>query len=504
MSFENLVVEKVVLHEVFKRRHDGALVAPRHAGQLVILPADAMGSFTERVVDAMGDASQSMELEIAEHGPDSAVAQAATLVGKTDRAFISGSAKFADKLASAQQAKNLPGGILVVFTGTVGASSRPFVAIIKAEKQSGFRERGTAIQYLTDLFLTPASKLYKIGFFTLAHARLNLPEGWRAHVYDSHMTQRNREGAAKYFYGTFLGCRMPENSAYLTRSFFENTRDFIRQLSVEPEVKDDLLTSLYTYLKVDHPNLADVMAQLEIAEAAAPSGHEYVHGMTYWAVIADHFYQIQHVSMQAKAMEEYLTWLLRDTGSISATEAVLLQWKFDRSQVGDDDLESIQIGGLMPETIYTAAPDASQTEVKIHVQDVEARESLGERVAATFAKARQVIVDLIGEVETEKIIKAVPPDAALDVRVNIGFRAKKRKLKREVMSSLEAGLRNIADGEIVAKGRNGEVRGNDARLSMDMNVRRISETSSLLDPEDALRQILEVHRRFLHDSKIDQ
>jgi hypothetical protein len=31
-----------------------------------------------------------------------------------------------------------------------------------------------------------------------------------------------------------------------------------------------------------HPNLAEVMAQLEIAEAAAPSGHEYVHGMTYW------------------------------------------------------------------------------------------------------------------------------------------------------------------------------------------------------------------------------
>src|ERR1700744_3226274 len=65
------------------------------------------------------------------------------------------------------------------------------------------------------------------------------------------MTTRNREGAAKYFYGTFLGCRLPENSAYLTRSFFEHTRTFIRDLPVEPEVKDDLLTSLYTYLKVD-------------------------------------------------------------------------------------------------------------------------------------------------------------------------------------------------------------------------------------------------------------
>jgi hypothetical protein len=103
MSFENLVVEKVVLHEVFKRRHDGALVTPRYAAQLVVLPADAMASFTERVVDAMGDASQSMELEIAEHGPDSAVAIASALVSKPDGAFLAGSTKFADKLANAQR-----------------------------------------------------------------------------------------------------------------------------------------------------------------------------------------------------------------------------------------------------------------------------------------------------------------------------------------------------------------------------------------------------------------
>ena len=250
-----------------------------------------------------------------------------------------------------------------------------------------------------------------------------------------------------------------------------------------------------------HPNLAEVMAALEIAETAAPAGHEYVHGMTYWTVIGDHFYQIQHVSMQAKAMEEYFTWLLRENSSISQSEAVMLQWKFDRAQVGDDELESIQIGGLMPETVQETGPVPGATFSR--VEDVETRETIGEKVAATFAKARKVIEDLIGEVETNKIIESMPDDASLDVRVNIGFRAKKRKLKREVMSNLEAGLRNIADGEIVAKGKNGVVRGDDARLSMDMGVRRISDTSTLLDPEHALQQMLEVHRRFIHDGKIE-
>jgi hypothetical protein len=254
-----------------------------------------------------------------------------------------------------------------------------------------------------------------------------------------------------------------------------------------------------------HADLSEVLEALEIAEAAAPKGHEYVHGMTYWMAIDDHFYQIQHINLQAKAMEEYLTWLLRDqTNVIGPNQAVALQWKFDRSQVGDDELSSIEIGGLMPETFRPPVDEfiSLPTATKGETEEVDTRETLGERVANTFAKARQVLVDLIGEVETDKIIENMPPEAALDVRVNIGFKAKRRKLRREAMTNLETGLRNIADGEIIARGKNGEVRGDDARLAMDMGVKRISDSSSLLDPADAFRQMQEVHRRFLHDGKL--
>lgn len=253
-----------------------------------------------------------------------------------------------------------------------------------------------------------------------------------------------------------------------------------------------------------HADLAEVLEALEIAETAAPKGHEYVHGMTYWMAVDDHFYQIQHINLQAKAMEEYLTWLLRDhTKAIGSSHAVMLQWKFDRSQVGDDELSSIEIGGLMPETFHPLPDESDQLPAeKSATEEVQTRESVGERVANTFAKARQVLVDLVGEVETSKIIESMPPEAALDVRVNIGFKAKKRKLRREAMANLETGLRNIADGEIIARGKNGEVRGDDARLSMDMGVKRISDASSLLDPADAFRQMQEVHRRFLHDGKL--
>lgn len=257
-----------------------------------------------------------------------------------------------------------------------------------------------------------------------------------------------------------------------------------------------------------HQDLAEVLEALEIEEAAAPSGHEYVHGMTYWMAVDDHFYQIQHMNLQAKAMEEYLTWLLRDQAAVIGNgHAVTLQWKFDRAQIGDDELSSIEIGGLMPETFHRPAPAAIPLPVpvgapKAETEEVATRESLGERVAKTFDKARQVLVDLIGEVETDKIIETMPPEASLDVRVNIGFKSTRRKLKREAMNNLETGLRHIADGEVVARGKHGEMRGDDARLSMDMGVKCISDQSSLLDPAHAFAQMQEVHRRFVHDGKL--
>lgn len=250
-----------------------------------------------------------------------------------------------------------------------------------------------------------------------------------------------------------------------------------------------------------HPTLDEVMKAWSIAESKAPDGHEYLHGIAYWMAIGDHFYQIQHVAIPTKAMEEYLTWLLRDQAKvISGTEYVELQAEFDRDQIGGDmDIKSVEIGGLVPETVKPAdGLDSTQPSIK----EVETHESMGDRIAARWEKARQIIVDLLGEVEAEKLIESMPADAALEVTVNIGYRATKRKIGKEFMSNLAAGLRNAPDGELKIRGRDGEIKGDDARLATDMSIRKMSESSGLLDLSHALEQMLEVHRRFLHDGKI--
>jgi len=257
----------------------------------------------------------------------------------------------------------------------------------------------------------------------------------------------------------------------------------------------------------EHDTLEEALKAFSIAETKAPTGHEYLHGMSYWLAIDDHFYQIQHMSIQAKAVEEYLTWLLRDqTSIIGAKNYVELKSLFDRSQIGSD-LQSIEIGGFVPETVHEEAADPAQqpqSRAAPQVIDFEVRDSIGDIAAKTFARARNIISELVGDVEADKIIASVPPEAALEVTVNIGYRSRKRKIKKEFMNNLEAGLRNIPDGEIRAIGAKGRVLGDDARLSMDMGVRRLSDTSSLLDPSHARDQMLEVHRRFLYDGVFEE
>jgi hypothetical protein len=251
----------------------------------------------------------------------------------------------------------------------------------------------------------------------------------------------------------------------------------------------------------DHGTLETALNAYDIKETRATDGHEYVAGISYWLAIGDHFYQIQHVSLQVKQMEEYFNWLLREqTNSIDRNAFIELISEFDRAQVGGDlnDISSIEIGGIAPETVFQPPNDKPDV---LLVEDVETTESVTSR-AAYFDKAKDVLKALLGPIGAQKIMDEIPNEASLEVKVNIGYKAKKRKFNKEFMGNIASGLRNLPDGEIRVRGRNGEMRGTDVRLSADMGVKTLSNGSSLLDLEHALEQMLEVHRRFVHDAKI--
>jgi len=276
MIFENLSINRIITHEVFPRDNERNIVAPTYGTNLVTLDQLALDAFCSRIMEAMGKASRALEMTITNSGNQSMCAIAKSLIDYDDALFIQHSRQVADNLAAAQKSRGLPGGVLVIFSGTAGHPSKRILGLIKAETHSGFT-RNTApngsisLQFLTNLLLTPQTKLYKIGIFVESDpATIDpLPYGWRALIYDDQISVSNKLSAAQYFYDSFLGCSFPETSAKLTREFHDHTKDFIRHLNVPEEKKIDLYNALITYLKVDQSPTVQtaVFAQTFIQDA---------------------------------------------------------------------------------------------------------------------------------------------------------------------------------------------------------------------------------------------
>ncbi|MCE2563802.1 nucleoid-associated protein [Komagataeibacter sp. FNDCF1] len=266
MSLENLTIERVCLHEVYRRNDDRNIASPTYGDELLELDARALDVFTSRVLSAFRTDAKCMQMAIESYGTESIAALGAELVNSNDKEFVDRSKAFADLLAGAQTSRAYPGGLVIVFTGTVGYPAKSFFAVMKAELHEAFiKSPDLKATFVDSVFLGPKTKLYKIGLFIAAdQPPAPLPLGWTATVYDSQLTATQRDGAALYFHERFLGLRIPDNSAQQTKNFYQNTRDFIAIAPVDEEKRVGLYDSLHTYLKLDRSPTIQVGTFAEI------------------------------------------------------------------------------------------------------------------------------------------------------------------------------------------------------------------------------------------------
>ena len=253
---ENLRVSDIVVHEVFQRGQDRRIPQPEFGTHLELLSPEAMTAFRLRITDALSAKSKAIEMRIVKTGSGSFHADAEALVAcATSEDFLLLSQSIPTRLSEAQTSQLIPGGIVIVFRGVTGGENLPFVGAIKADVQAGFRRRrdGTSIitEFVNDLFLTQATRLYKIGFMVAPSTRQGEAAGWRAIVFDHKIVPSNREAAAIYFYESFLGCGFMEDSAYETARFFNLTQEFAKSRIADRETRHAVQDALYTYVKND-------------------------------------------------------------------------------------------------------------------------------------------------------------------------------------------------------------------------------------------------------------
>lgn len=255
-SFEGLTIEKIITHRIYPKNENRERVEPKISTQLITLPVEARRTLESRLTKALGNKSHGIEMSIANTAENSFFQIAAAIQLKDEGEFIEDSAQFAHMLTDAQLNTNAPAGILLVLKGRVGGTGKPFLCVIKAEPQDGFRTKEEddfiTIEFLEELLLTDSARLFKIGFLVAETVRPQeqIQSGnYRAFLYDHLMTQTETRPAASYFYQVFLGMSIAASSRKLTQNFFEWTRNFIDNSDLSDDEKLDTHEALRVTLK---------------------------------------------------------------------------------------------------------------------------------------------------------------------------------------------------------------------------------------------------------------
>lgn len=267
MQLLNLSIDRIIFHEIHQKDKEGKTVPPKASLELTDFDVSAMNSFVQRVTDALGEGSRAVQMEILKQDTNDLPTLVDKIIDHDDPTFIVSSFDIAKKLTDAQRTRSISGGVMAVFTGSQGYPAKKFLGIIKAEIYNGYQKKedqGTkkiSLEFITELLLTPSSKMYKtLAFFEkdgYDSISTELNDKWVVMISDNQISQADGKAAAQYFYSDFAGCGYPQTSARTTKQFYEATKEFITALKYPVEKQNDLLNALTTYLKVDTSSTVD-------------------------------------------------------------------------------------------------------------------------------------------------------------------------------------------------------------------------------------------------------
>ncbi len=258
--FSELSIERTIIHQIFKRLEDKTPPSPKLNTTLTVLDKCALDNLQDRMINVLGVGSHCIEMQIDTTVIGGTFQTSAKMIYDTVSEFISHSHHIVRKLIEAQSRRDIPGGVIVCFTGKTGETRRNYCCIIKAEIHEGFEiesagQQENIVRFLSNLFLTPSQKLYKIGIFIekkqpADQKALRSADEFEVYIYDHMLSKSDSNKAAHYFYAHFLGCIFKPSDKTMTRDFYHHTRNFINGIpGIDDEQRFDLLTGLYSYVK---------------------------------------------------------------------------------------------------------------------------------------------------------------------------------------------------------------------------------------------------------------
>jgi len=231
-------------------------------------------------------------------------------------------------------------------------------------------------------------------------------------------------------------------------NYFINT--YCDGLENTPLVFGDILHFTKGHLQALCNTADDNAASVPVEQMKAPEQSEYVHSQMFWMIKGDHAFVVQSMSLRTTEFEQYLDWLLKNkTTQLHSTHPIILDARFDEDVVGGDlsDIQEIIVGGIaaVPATVPDDGVLDKVTEITQHGQ-IDTKRSTGWATATA--------------------IKAKGTRVSADGTIRLHHNASIRLIKKQ-----------DGDNQII---------------------------SSLLDPTDVLRAMVEAYNTFVANGKIQE
>lgn len=245
---------RLIIHRVFKKERGNEHSLVDLEADLVEIDTDAENIIKKRLAEACGRESKAFKLQIANTSSGSFFDIAKNLWSVSNEEFIAKSRAIAILLSEKQRNARIPGGYLLIIDGTTD-DNKGFSIVVKAELQEAFTTSKnlttskTQIELVTNLFMTPDKKFFKIGIIKQAintSGETYPNSDFDCMLYDEQFSTKKKP--AEYFYNDFLGFSIDKNDKILTKDFYNETLSVIYESTESNEDKMNMADALFVEL----------------------------------------------------------------------------------------------------------------------------------------------------------------------------------------------------------------------------------------------------------------
>jgi len=246
-EFYGFKLNKVIIHKLFKKKGESNF-SPEFSDDIVGMSNEAMELIQERMVDALGKNSKSIEVVFINEEINHAADLVKKLFTQNTKEFIRISKELVNKLSNVQKSGAIKNSAILVFLGKFGIYQNECVIFLKAESDTSVQlvkevsEEKFALSIVENSLLGSEQKLYKIAIVEKCN------EDYEVVLFDKNLDYYSSTGAAKYFYHDFLECDVKDTSKISTTQFFNLTSQFISNMSISDDRKYTLQNALSAYL----------------------------------------------------------------------------------------------------------------------------------------------------------------------------------------------------------------------------------------------------------------